>query len=165
MKRTNEFEDELILLTESPETILNPFDGVKQAMAAPHPSKEFIKLFNERVAKGWKKAKRLGHRGDHLDYAAWNWALHGDAHDEDEDTVSELEIHAWSDYYDLVKEGPGQFLELLQTDYPEYSPVHEYLCKVLSVMGYQIGDPLIITVVNPSEPTTISITIEPKYLS
>ena len=58
-----------------------------------------------------------------------------------------------------------QIRKQLETDYPDYKDLHNYLSKVLFHMGYQIGDPLTITIVNPDEPTTISITIEPKYTS
>ena len=58
-----------------------------------------------------------------------------------------------------------QIKRYLKITYPEYKELHKYLVKVLKAMGYQAGDPLSITIVNPDEPTCISITIEPKYTS
>ena len=63
------------------------------------------------------------------------------------------------------KQQKKQIRKHLEELYPDYKDLHNYLSKVLFHMGYQIGDPVSITIVNPDEPTTISITIEPKYTS
>lgn len=166
MKRTNQFiqeRDYLASLNEG--LILNPLEDIKNALEAPHPSESFIEIFMSRLDKGFKKANKAGKVGDHENYAAWNWVLYGDAHGECGDLVNNLQIVAWYEYYRACLDGTAQFWELIQTEYPEYINLLEYLSKVLLVMGYAKGDPLLITIVNPEEPTTISITIEPKYTS
>ena len=125
------------LLALEPGTIIDPFEDLEKALSNPHPSEKFIRIFNKRVLKGLNEVSVDDIiNGDHEDYRAWNFAFWDDIDEDDEDTVRTLEIFAWDNYYRSLEDGWGYYLDLIQTEYPEYKPYQEHLAKALHAMDY-----------------------------
>ena len=89
------------LLKEETE-VLDPSENLELALSKPHPSKEFCKIFFDRLERGNELALPEYGGRDAEDYHTWGYALYGDVDIEAEDEIHKLFLWEWLLHYKIM---------------------------------------------------------------